>query len=138
MEDTREVTPESMFIALKHILLEHLRTGRDLRDRFSSLIAAAICILAERHQWCLSTQRRLGSGGLARWQEERAKAYMETHLGESLAVDDVARLCGMSTPHFSRSFKITTGLPPYRWLVKRRIERAKELLRSGSNSLADI
>lgn len=131
-------SPESIFMDLQQILVGHLDAGLDLRDHFGSLIAAAICILAERYQWCFSTQRRRRAGGLARWQEDCAKAYMVGRIGESFAVESVAALCGMSAPHFSRAFKISTGLPPYRWLVKRRIQHAKELLTAGPRSLADI
>jgi len=132
------VSPESMFATLQGILLRHFRSGLDLSDRFTCLIATAICILADRYQWCSSAQRRSGVSGLMLWQEERAKSYLEDHIGEPLAMEEVARLFGMSTQHFSKRFKRSTGLPPYRWLLKRRIEWAKELLRTSSETLADV
>lgn len=131
-------TPEAIFTTLRDILLSRMRADQELFDGFARLIAAAICVLAEQHQWCFTALGRAGMGGLARWQEERAKSFMTEHMGEPLAVEEVARFCGMSTPHFARAFKISTGLPPYRWLIKQRIERAKTLLGEGDAALVDI
>ena len=131
-------SPEAALIALQEILLERLDAGADLRDRFASLIAAAICVLAERHQWCFLTQHRPQKGGLAPWQEECAASYMKARISEPFSVGEVAQICGMSTPHFARSFKVSTGQPPYRWLQRRRMERAMELLARSSAAIADI
>ena len=135
---SEQASPELIFTTLQRILLGRLRSEPDLGDRFSRLIATAICIHAERYQWCTTAKRRSGVGGLMSWQEEHAKSYLEGHIGEPLAVQEVARRFGMSAPHFSKCFKMSTGLPPYRWLLKRRIEWAKELLRSSSATIADV
>jgi len=135
---SERVPPESIFTALQGILLRQFRAGLGLSDRFSHLIATAICILADRYQWCTSAKRRTGLSGLLLWQEERAKSYLEDHIGEPLAMQELARLFGMSVQHFSRCFKASTGMPPYRWLLKRRIECAKELLRNSALTLADV
>lgn len=129
---------ESILASLQGILLGHLGAGVDLHDRFTCLIAAAICIFAECYQWCFSAQRRSRVGGLALWQEGRAKSYLEEHISEPLAVEEIARLCGMSTPHFSRSFKVSTGHPPYRWLLKKRVELAKKLLETSSATIIEV
>ncbi|QWT18846.1 AraC family transcriptional regulator [Bacillus sp. NP157] len=77
-------------------------------------------------------------GGLAHWQERRALAFMEQRLDQSFPVSDVADACGLSVNHFSRAFRRTLGKPPHRWLLDRRIERARELLRTTPLALADI
>ena len=77
-------------------------------------------------------------GGLAGWQERRAIAFMEERLDQSFPVSDVADACGLSVNHFSRAFRRSMGKPPHRWLLDRRIERARELLRDTTLSLADI
>jgi AraC-like DNA-binding protein len=134
----RSASPESALMVLQDILLKHFGAGTDLHDRFTCLIAAAICILVQRNQWGLSAQRRPKTGGLAVWQEDRAKSYLEGHLSEPLAVDEVAQLCGISTTHFSRLFKISTGHPPYRWLLKKRMQRAKALLSTSPATIAAV
>lgn len=77
-------------------------------------------------------------GGLATWQERRAIAFMDERLDQSFPVSDVADACGLSVNHFSRAFRRSTGKPPHRWLLDRRIERARTLLRDTALSLADI
>jgi len=77
-------------------------------------------------------------GGLASWQERRATAFMDERLDQSFPVSDVADACGLSVNHFSRAFRRSMGKPPHRWLLDRRIEKARELLRDTSLSLADI
>ena len=59
----------------------------------------------------------------------RVKRYIEDHLAEPLPLADLARLAGLGRSHFSEAFRGSTGMPPHRWILIRRIERAKELLR---------
>src|SRR5918998_2734887 len=77
-------------------------------------------------------------GGLAPWQERRAKEMLLDNLPEDRPLSDLAEACGMSVRHLARAFKATTGLPPHRWLLRRRVERAKELLEGTHESLSGI
>lgn len=76
--------------------------------------------------------------GLATWQERRAKELMSASLHEEIPLSRVAMECGLSVRHFSRGFRLSTGMPPHRWLLEHRIERAKDLLRSKALSLSDV
>lgn len=76
--------------------------------------------------------------GLAPWQERRAKEMMTACLHEDLPLSRVAIECGLSVRHFSRAFRLSTGLPPHRWLMKQRVARARELLKARVLSLADV
>ena len=49
-----------------------------------------------------------------------------------------ARECSLSAGHFARAFRQTTGLSPHQWLLRRRIDKAHELLCEGKLSLAEI
>lgn len=71
-------------------------------------------------------------------QAERVRAYIEAHLDTNIGLDALAALCGMSTEHFVRMFKATTGQPPYQYVISRRVERAKQLLVGNRETLADI
>jgi AraC-like DNA-binding protein len=77
-------------------------------------------------------------GGLAPWQEMRAKNLLCAALPRDISLRDVARECGLSLSHFSRAFRKTTGLAPYAWRLRRRIDAAKNLLQGGTMSLAEI
>src|SRR5512143_3383350 len=59
----------------------------------------------------------------------RAKDRMDAASHEAWPVRRLARVSGVSLAHFARSFKDAFGLPPHRYLLTRRIERAPALLR---------
>ena len=67
----------------------------------------------------------------------RAKDRMDREFDRPLDVPALARSAAMSTGHFSRSFKAAFGESPYSYLMTRRIERAKALLRLGDMSVTD-
>jgi AraC-like DNA-binding protein len=77
-------------------------------------------------------------GGLASWQLQRARDFMIANLAGDPSIAEVANECRLSSGYFTRAFKQTTGMPPYRWLTKQRVERAKELLLDPRQELADI
>ncbi|MGA7808552.1 helix-turn-helix transcriptional regulator [Bradyrhizobium sp.] len=76
--------------------------------------------------------------GLAPWQLRRVEAFIDAHLGGDPSVADLAKECGLSAGYFARAFRRSTGISPHRWLIGRRIERAKELLSKSELSLAEI
>ena len=67
----------------------------------------------------------------------KAKDRMDREFDRPLDVPALARSAAMSTGHFSRSFKAAFGEGPYSYLMTRRIERAKALLRRGDVSVTD-
>jgi AraC family transcriptional regulator len=77
-------------------------------------------------------------GGLAPWQERRAKELMSAAIGHQLTLAEIAGECGLSASHFARAFRFTTGVPPHRWLVRRRIEAAQAMLLAGDLPLTQI
>jgi AraC family transcriptional regulator len=76
--------------------------------------------------------------GLAPWQLRRVNDFIESHLDADPSIADLARECRLSESHFARAFRQATGMPPHRWVMKRRIERAKELLTAGDLELTQI
>ena len=68
----------------------------------------------------------------------RAKDRMDVASHEEWPVDRLARVSRVSQAHFARSFRDAFGVPPHRYLLTRRIERAKTLLRDTEMSITDI
>ena len=66
--------------------------------------------------------------GLAPWQLRRVVEYLDAHLPERVDLAHLAALVGLSQSHFSRAFKASTGMAPYRWQLDARIRRAQALL----------
>ncbi len=83
-------------------------------------------------------QKSAARGGLAPWQMRRVTEYLRTHLRDDTALETLSDMVSLSRSYFCRAFKASTGLPPHQWLLKTRIERAKELLVEGTISLAQI
>ncbi len=63
---------------------------------------------------------------------------MDAASHEQWPIPRLARVSGVSAAHFARSFKDAFGLPPHRYLLTRRIERAKALLRDTDQPITDI
>jgi transcriptional regulator GlxA family with amidase domain len=68
----------------------------------------------------------------------RAKDRMDAASHEAWPVRRLARVSGVSEAHFARSFKQAFGLPPHRYLLTRRVERATALLRDTDLSITEI
>jgi transcriptional regulator GlxA family with amidase domain len=68
----------------------------------------------------------------------RAKDRMDVASHEEWPVERLASVSRVSQAHFARSFKDAFGVPPHRYLLTRRIERAKALLRDTELSITDI
>jgi AraC-like DNA-binding protein len=67
-------------------------------------------------------------GGLAAWQERRAKDLLLANLDGEISLEELAAECRLSRSHFARAFKRSVGTSPHRWLIKERLEKAKLLL----------
>jgi len=68
----------------------------------------------------------------------RAKDRMDAASHEAWPVQRLASVSGVSEAHFARSFKQAFGTPPHRYLLTRRIERAKALLRDTELPITEI
>jgi transcriptional regulator GlxA family with amidase domain len=68
----------------------------------------------------------------------RAKDRMDAASHEDWPVRRLARVSGVSEAHFARSFKQAFGVPPHRYLLTRRIERATALLRDTDRPITEI
>lgn len=68
----------------------------------------------------------------------RAKDRMDAFPDQAWAVERLAEVSAVSPAHFARSFKQAFGLPPHRYLLTRRIERAASLLRDTNAPVIDI
>lgn len=55
--------------------------------------------------------------------------YIEHHIASDISLSKLARLVGMKADTFARRFRATTGLPPYAYVIERRIRRAEDLLK---------
>jgi RpiB/LacA/LacB family sugar-phosphate isomerase len=68
----------------------------------------------------------------------RVVEHVRNNLDQPLAVSALSRMAEMSQSHFSKLFKLSTGLAPHQFVLQERINRAKELLRQGNERIVDV
>ena len=76
-------------------------------------------------------------GGLPRYRLRRVLDYIVGNLDQNLSLYQLAGVAGMSPHYFSELFKQSTGRAPHHYVLLKRIERAKELLREPKCSIID-
>jgi len=124
-------------------ICRHLCREISLRDSADRLYVETLAIdIASLllHDYCAGSEsaKCMPRGGLTRNRARRVVEYIEANLGRALTVRELADVAELSTYHFLRMFKKTVGLTPYQYLLERRVERAKEMLRSKPASLAEV
>lgn len=77
-------------------------------------------------------------GGLAPWQVTRVMRFIDANLRGKIGPQDFAHLTRLSSGHFTRAFRATVGESPHAFLIRRRIDRAKELMLETDLPLAQI
>jgi AraC family transcriptional regulator len=130
-------------VSLQDPLLSQIVTtlAEDAEGGFADLVlveslSTALCIRLARH--FVGHPPLPTSKGLSPKRLQRVRDYVEAHLDEDVSLTVLADIAGLSPYHFSRSFKQATGAGPRRYVIQRRVERAKYLLRQTDQSLALI
>lgn len=77
-------------------------------------------------------------GGLPQWQVRVVVDYLESHIADQTTIAELSALLDLSRFHFIRAFKKTVGMSPHKFILQRRIERARELLADQNLSIAEI
>lgn len=78
------------------------------------------------------------SGALQKWRLKRVTAYIDEHIGETISLSDLAKTAGLSRMYFAARFRVATGLRPHEYILRRRIEWAKDMLARTDETLVEI
>lgn len=81
---------------------------------------------------------RQHKGGLPPAQLRRVVDYIKWHLTDGLGLIELAAVAGVSPQHFGEAFKAATGTSPHRYVIARRVERARELLRDRERPISQV
>jgi AraC family transcriptional regulator len=101
-------------------------------------LAAALAVHLLRNS---GLSRRLPiqqKGGLAPKQIRCVLEYIEAHLTDQLGLVELAAIVGLSPHYFGEAFRISSGRSPHRYVMERRVERARDLLQGEECPIADI
>jgi AraC family transcriptional regulator len=108
--------------------------GRLFADSLASALAARLLSLQFRRTASDSKRRR----ALPAWRLRRVIEYIEAHLDEDLTLKELATIAGYSLSHFKPLFKQAAGMPVHRFVLERRIERARTRLLEGGKSITEV
>jgi AraC family transcriptional regulator len=126
---------------IEHVgwLLNEARTSGNPLDRlWTESVAYAIAMRLVRRSRGISTSLRSAGRELPKWRLRSVCDYIEAHLAHELSLRELAGVAGFSVPHFKVLFAQATGFAVHRYVVERRVERARQLLLRGERSMADI
>jgi AraC family transcriptional regulator len=109
-------------------------SGRLFLDSVEQALAVALVNgYALRHRSVPTYRGGLGSNRL-----RRIKELVDAKMEDDLTLCEMAQSVELSTAHFSRMFRQSTGETPHKYLLRQRIERAKEMLRSADARVLDV
>jgi AraC family transcriptional regulator len=77
-------------------------------------------------------------GGLGSARLRRIKELVHAKMGDDLSLDEMAQSIGLSTAHFARMFRKSTGETPHQFVLRQRVERAKAMLRVPDVRVLDV
>src|SRR3954470_16832223 len=83
-------------------------------------------------------ERHRFRGGLPGGALRRVRGYIDTHIGDRISLDELAREAGVSRFHFARQFRLSTGESPMEHLRRVRIERSKSILQARGSTIAEV
>ena len=86
----------------------------------------------------IATIRDRPAGGLATWQKRRALEILRENLYGNIRLSALAKECGLSASYFARCFKAAFGVSSHQWLLRERVDRAKEFLSQTRLPLIDV
>jgi len=116
---------------LEQLLWRAMTLCKSNRDELQDCLNEALTLLtADLHE--------PARGGLAPWQIKLAVEYIDANLGSKLRRDEIAKLVGCSTSHFSRAFKVSRGFSPGAYIVMTRVNRAKRMIDTTREPMCQI
>ncbi|CAN5841288.1 hypothetical protein BH18ACI4_BH18ACI4_10270 [soil metagenome] len=105
---------------------------------YAESLANILAVHLLRHYTAGVGASREFSGGLSGPKLRRVLAFVADNYDSDLSLAELARVAGMSTFHFAREFKRTTGTTPHQYLIQFRVERAKGLLTGSELPLVEV
>lgn len=113
-------------------LLSAMRTEHRLNEAETSALIYSMLMHLLKHSGAS------GAGGIGNPVVDRAITYIQSHLTDKLSVVEIAASAGYSASYFTHLFTEETGLSPYQFVVKSRIEHAQQLLKTTRQTVQDI
>jgi AraC family transcriptional regulator len=137
-DDSGDQVIRSLCVALETVELEY---DEPCAEALRQAIAARLAgFRPEIHHFarCREGDDRRSIRALQKWRLKRVIEYVDTNLSSKINLLELAAVSGLSRMHFASQFRVATGLRPHEFLLRRRIRRSEELLRSSQMSIVEI
>jgi AraC family transcriptional regulator len=132
----QEVGQDPLIAQLARTLVSEIGAGTLDRLLAESLLAAMAVRLAQRQS--ARAAEAVRAPDLSRPRLRRVLDHIEAHLSAELTLSELAAIACLNPCHLSKSFKAAVGVGPQRYVLRRRVERAKALLRGTRMPLVAI
>ena len=119
-------------------LMAELETEKESGRMYAESLANILALHLLRNYTGSAHGIQRFAGGLSGKKLRHVLDFIDIKYADDLGLSELAAEAGMSTFHFAREFKRATGATPHQYLIKLRIERAKELLSHSKMSLVDV
>jgi AraC family transcriptional regulator len=124
--------------ALYSSMLAEIRQPLPVEPLYLDILLEALILQLLRDHATAGMATPTGREILPLFRLRRVFDYVESRLADRLALADLAEVAGGSVFHFSRAFKNASGDSPYRYVLRRRTERAKTLLQGSHLGMMEI
>lgn len=119
------------------LLAELEAAGADSR-LYAESMATALCVHLLRRYSSRQQQLKDYTGGLPKYKLRQVVSYIHENLDQNLTLAELSAVVQMSPHYFASLFKQSTGLTPHQYVIKSRIEKAKQLLVRRDLTLVEI
>lgn len=130
----RDDAIENIGWALKAEMEAGYPSGRLYLDGMAISLAARLV----RCHSSLAVAERRPNGRMAGARLRRVLAYIEDNLAKDLSLPELAGVAELGVSHLKASFRETVGLPVHQYVIRRRVECAKRMLRDGKLSISQV
>ncbi|MDJ0620343.1 MAG: AraC family transcriptional regulator [Calothrix sp. MO_192.B10] len=134
----RVIFPDPTILHVAQLLKSEAVNGSLAGNLYVESLRNLLAIHLLRNYGGIKEKSSAEVGVLDTFKLKEIKDYIEENLAETLTIADLAALVPMSEFHFARTFKTLVGEPPHRYILQRRIEQAKVLLKVTRLSAAEI
>ncbi|KVV51465.1 AraC family transcriptional regulator [Burkholderia territorii] len=137
IDDPRLIRDPALERLSQALAVSHTRDGA-LGKVFADGVSLAIVSRIIARHFSLPQRDARRTAELPSWRMRRVVEYVDAHLADPIGLADMAKSAGLTRMHFAAQFRHATGLRPHEYLMRRRIERAQQLLLESRHNVLDV